>query len=55
MSLKIYPAYFQQLAHYEWVELAVSLQDVKAPKLSKKSRFSARKAHAGARAYATCI
>jgi len=31
------PIYFQQLAHYEWVELAVSLQTVITPKLSKKT------------------
>ena len=30
------PAYFQQLAHYEWVELAVNSQQTTPPKLSKK-------------------
>ena len=33
------PAYFQQLAHYEWVELAVSLQATETPRISKKSDF----------------
>ena len=30
------PVYFQQLAHYEWVELAVNSQQITPPKLSKK-------------------
>ena len=30
------PAYFQQLAHYEWVELAINTQQTEAEKLSKK-------------------
>ena len=30
------PAYFQKLAHYEWVELAVNSQQTTPPKLSKK-------------------
>ena len=30
------PAYFQQLAHYEWVELAINTQQIEAAKLSKK-------------------
>ena len=33
------PAYFQQLAHYEWVELAVSSQKTETPKLSKTPDF----------------
>ena len=33
------PAYFQQLAHYEWVELAVSSQKTETPKLSKMPDF----------------
>jgi uncharacterized protein len=32
---KALPAYFQQLAHYEWVELAVNMQAVQTPKTSK--------------------
>jgi len=28
------PAYFQQLAHYEWVELAVNMQATETPKIS---------------------
>jgi len=28
------PVYFQELAHYEWVELAVSMQAVEIPKIS---------------------
>ena len=31
------PLYFQPLAHYEWVELAVSSQKTETPKLSKKT------------------
>ncbi len=31
------PVYLQQLAHYEWVELAVSAQQTEAKKLSKKA------------------
>ena len=30
------PAYFQQLAQYEWVELAINTQQTEAAKLSKK-------------------
>lgn len=30
------PDYLEQLAHYEWVELAVNMQDFVTPKLSKK-------------------
>ena len=30
------PAYFQQLAHYEWVELAINTQQTETAKLSKK-------------------
>ncbi len=30
------PAYFQQLAHYEWVELAINTQQTEAANLSKK-------------------
>ena len=30
------PAYFQQLAHYEWVELAINTQRTEAAKLSEK-------------------
>ena len=30
------PAYFQQLAHYEWVELAINTQQTEIAKLSKK-------------------
>ena len=33
------PIYFQQLAHYEWVELAVNSQPTAAPKLSKTPDF----------------
>ena len=33
------PAYFQQLAHYEWVELAVNSQKTEMPRISKKSDF----------------
>ena len=37
------PVYFQQLAHYEWVELAVSTQVVDAPNLSKTPNFLSEK------------
>ena len=30
------PVYFQQLAHYEWVELAINAQQTETAKLSKK-------------------
>ncbi len=33
------PIYFQELAHYEWVELAVASQQTKAIKLSKKTEL----------------
>ena len=33
------PAYFQQLAHYEWVELVVSLQATETPKTIKTPDF----------------
>ena len=33
------PAYFQQLAHYEWVELAISAQKTETPKISKTPDF----------------
>ena len=33
------PIYFQQLAHYEWVELAVNSQPTTSPKLSKTPDF----------------
>ncbi|MGB7816163.1 MAG: putative DNA-binding domain-containing protein [Methylotenera sp.] len=35
-DVKDLPAYLQQLAHYEWVELAVNSQQTTPPKLSKK-------------------
>lgn len=38
-TLEDLPAYFQALAHYEWVELLVSAQAIEAPKLSKKADF----------------
>jgi len=33
------PVYFQQLAHYEWVELAIGLQTATTPKLSKNTEL----------------
>ncbi len=36
-SVENLPVYLQQLAHYEWVELAVSAQQTEAKKLSKKA------------------
>ena len=30
------PTYFQQLAHYEWIELAINTQHIEAAKLSEK-------------------
>ncbi len=35
-TTKNLPNYFEQLAHYEWVELAVASQQTEAKKLSKK-------------------
>ena len=37
------PAYFQQLAHYEWVELAINTQQTEAAKLSKKMNLLVEK------------
>ena len=38
-TLKDLPAYIQELAHYEWVELAVNSQPTTPPKLSKTPDF----------------
>ena len=34
-TAKYLPVYFQSLAHYEWVELAVNMQAIETPKVSK--------------------
>ena len=38
-TVKNLPIYFEQLAHYEWVELAVNSQPTTPPKLSKTPDF----------------
>ena len=38
-TVKNLPIYFEQLAHYEWVELAVNSQPTTSPKLSKTPDF----------------
>jgi uncharacterized protein len=38
-SVKDLPIYFEQLAHYEWVELALNSQPTVSPKLSKTPDF----------------
>ncbi len=38
-TVKYLPIYFEQLAHYEWVELAVNSQPTMPPKLSKPLDF----------------
>jgi uncharacterized protein len=38
-TVKNLPIYFQSLAHYEWVELAVNSQPTEPPKLSKTPDF----------------
>jgi uncharacterized protein len=38
-TVKDLPVYFQALAHYEWVELAINSQPTEPPKLSKTPDF----------------